>query len=40
MSVVRFDCEKLKALGWRIVALRPRAVRDSMVAMKQEISGG
>jgi UDP-glucose 4-epimerase len=40
VPVVRFDCEKLKALGWRNHRTSAEAVRDSMMAMKQEISGG
>jgi UDP-glucose 4-epimerase len=40
VPVVRFDCRKLEALGWQNRRTSAEAVRDAMIAMRQEISGG
>lgn len=38
VPVVRFDCAKIKALGWRNRRTSREAVRDAMVAMRGEIA--
>ena len=40
VPVVRFDCTKVKALGWRNRRTSREAVRDAMIAMKAEIAAG
>jgi UDP-glucose 4-epimerase len=37
VPVVRFDCSKIKALGWRNRRSAAEAVRDAMEAMRKEI---
>ncbi len=38
VPVVRFDCRKIKALGWKCRRNSARAVGDAMAAMKSEIA--
>jgi UDP-glucose 4-epimerase len=38
VPVVRFDCSKIKGLGWKCRRTSAEAVRDAMMAMKEEIS--
>ena len=38
VPIVRFDCSKLKALGWQCQRTSKQALFDSLSAMKQEIS--
>jgi len=40
VPVVRFNCDKIKALGWKNRRTSSEAVRDAMVAMLAEIAGG
>jgi UDP-glucose 4-epimerase len=40
VPIVRFDCAKISALGWRSRRNSAEAVRDSMAAMLAEIKGG
>lgn len=40
VPVVRFDCTKIKALGWRCQRTSADAIRDSMVAMRAELVHG
>ncbi len=37
VPVVRFDCSKIEALGWRCRRTSAQAIRESLVAMKGEI---
>ncbi len=37
VPIVRFDCSKIKALGWRNRRSSAEALRDSMEAMRREI---
>jgi UDP-glucose 4-epimerase len=39
VPVVRFDCSKIKALGWRCRRTSGEAVSDAMLAMLKEIDG-
>jgi UDP-glucose 4-epimerase len=39
VPVVRFDCSKLKALGWRCRRSSAAAVSDAMAAMREELDG-
>ena len=36
VPIVRFDCEKIKSLGWRCGRTSAEAVRDAMAAMREE----
>ena len=38
VPVVRFDCTKIEALGWRCRRSSRDAMRDSMAAMKEEVT--
>ncbi len=38
VPIVRFNCEKIQALGWKCRRTSPEAVRDSMAAMLNEIT--
>ncbi len=38
VPVVRFDCNKIKSLGWRCRRNASQAMRDSMGAMREEIN--
>jgi UDP-glucose 4-epimerase len=38
VPVVRFDCRKIKALGWRARRNASEAVRDAMAAMREELT--
>jgi len=38
VPVVRFDCSKIKALGWKAQRSSAEAVRDAMKAMLEELS--
>jgi UDP-glucose 4-epimerase len=40
VPVVRFDCSKMKALGWRARRTSAEAVTDAMKAMREELSRG
>ncbi|HWA08455.1 MAG TPA: NAD-dependent epimerase/dehydratase family protein [Opitutaceae bacterium] len=40
VPVVRFNCDKIKALGWRNRRTSAEAVRDAMQAMRAEIAAG
>jgi len=40
VPVVRFDCQKIKALGWRCRRTSAEAMRDAMAAMREEIAHG
>lgn len=40
VPVVRFDCARIRALGWRCQRTSAQAMRDSMAAMRDEIRGG
>jgi UDP-glucose 4-epimerase len=40
VPVVRFDCSKIKALGWRARRTSAKAVTDAMKAMLEELSHG
>ena len=40
VPVVRFDCSKIKTLGWRCRRSSSEAVRDAMAAMREEITHG
>jgi UDP-glucose 4-epimerase len=40
VPIVRFNCAKIQALGWRCARNSAEAMRDSMGAMKQEIANG
>jgi len=37
VPVVRFDCAKIKALGWKAQRASAQAVTDSMKAMREEL---
>jgi UDP-glucose 4-epimerase len=39
VPIVRFDCSKIRALGWRCRRTSAEAIRDSMAAMREEIRG-
>jgi UDP-glucose 4-epimerase len=39
VPIVRFDCSKIKALGWRNRRSSAEALRDAMEAMRKEIQG-
>lgn len=39
VPVVRFDCSKIKALGWRCRRTSAEAVSDAMAAMLEELDG-
>jgi UDP-glucose 4-epimerase len=39
VPVVRFDCSKISALGWRCRRSSAEALRDSMAAMLDEVRG-
>jgi UDP-glucose 4-epimerase len=38
VPVVRFDCAKIKSLGWRCRRNASEAVRDAMIAMREELN--
>ncbi len=38
VPIVRFDCTKIKSLGWRCRRTSAEAVRDAMAAMREEIA--
>jgi UDP-glucose 4-epimerase len=38
VPIVRFDCAKIKALGWKCRRTSAEAVRDAMSAMREEIT--
>jgi UDP-glucose 4-epimerase len=38
VPIVRFDCSKIKALGWQARRTSAEAVTDAMKAMLEEIS--
>lgn len=40
VPIVRFDCARIRALGWRCQRTSVQAMRDSMAAMREEIRGG
>jgi UDP-glucose 4-epimerase len=40
VPIVRFDCSKIKALGWRNRRSSAEALSDAMEAMRKEIEGG
>lgn len=40
VPVVRFDCRKIKSLGWSCQRSSATAVRDAMIAMRGEIAHG
>lgn len=40
VPIVRFDCTKIEALGWHCRRNSAAALRDAMVAMREEISRG
>jgi len=40
VPIVRFDCTKIRALGWRNRRSSATALRDAMEAMRKEIEGG
>ena len=40
VPVVRFDCAKIKSLGWRARRTSAEAVTDAMKAMREELSRG
>jgi UDP-glucose 4-epimerase len=40
VPIVRFDCAKIKGLGWRSRRNSAEAVRDSMAAMRAELAHG
>jgi UDP-glucose 4-epimerase len=37
VPVVRFDCNKIQTLGWRCRRTSAQALRDAMIAMRQEV---
>jgi UDP-glucose 4-epimerase len=37
VPIVRFDCAKIKALGWKAQRTSAQAVTDSMKAMREEL---
>jgi UDP-glucose 4-epimerase len=39
VPIVRFDCSKIKALGWRNSRSSAEALRDSLEAMRREVEG-
>jgi UDP-glucose 4-epimerase len=39
VPVVRFDCTKIKALGWKAARTSSQAVEDAMQAMREELAG-
>jgi UDP-glucose 4-epimerase len=38
VPIVRFDCTKIKSLGWTCSRTSAEAVRDAMIAMREEIA--
>jgi UDP-glucose 4-epimerase len=38
VPIVRFDCTKIQSLGWKCGRTSAEAVRDAMIAMREEIS--
>jgi len=40
VPIVRFDCARIRSLGWRCRRTSAEAMRDSMAAMRKEILGG
>jgi UDP-glucose 4-epimerase len=40
VPIVRFDCSKIKALGWKARRTSSEAIFDAMKAMHQELAGG
>jgi UDP-glucose 4-epimerase len=38
VPIVRFDCTKIKSLGWKCGRTSAEAVRDAMIAMREEIA--
>ena len=40
VPIVRFDCSKIKALGWRCRRSSAEAMRDAMAAMREELARG
>jgi UDP-glucose 4-epimerase len=40
VPIVRFDCSKIKALGWQAQRTSAQAVTDAMKAMREELSRG
>jgi UDP-glucose 4-epimerase len=40
VPIVRFDCSKIKALGWKARRSSAQAITDAMQAMHQELAGG
>jgi len=40
VPIVRFDCSKIKVLGWTNNRSSAEALRDSMEAMRREVEGG
>ncbi|HEX8490503.1 MAG TPA: NAD-dependent dehydratase, partial [Chthoniobacterales bacterium] len=40
VPVVRFDCSKIKALGWQARRTSAEAVSEAMTAMREELSRG
>jgi UDP-glucose 4-epimerase len=39
VPVVRFNCEKIRSLGWTCRRNSAQALRDSMIAMHKEVTG-
>jgi UDP-glucose 4-epimerase len=40
VPIVRFDCAKIKSLGWKCQRSSAAAVRDAMIAMRGELAHG
>jgi UDP-glucose 4-epimerase len=40
VPIVRFDCSKIKGLGWRAQRTSTEAIGDAMKAMVEELNGG
>jgi UDP-glucose 4-epimerase len=38
VPIVRFDCAKIESLGWRCRRTSAEAVRDAMIAMREELA--
>jgi UDP-glucose 4-epimerase len=38
VPIVRFDCARIKSLGWKCHRTSAEAVRDAMMAMREEIA--
>jgi UDP-glucose 4-epimerase len=38
VPIVRFDCARIKSLGWKCRRTSAEAVRDAMIAMREEIA--